>query len=83
MTSSGPKSNALCVFPFHFKGKFYESCTSAGHTQNWCATKVGSNDSYVENEWGNCNDNCAYEGRFIKLSIILQKYYFRAMGIRI
>ena len=58
----GPRSNAPCVFPFYFKGVLYETCTSAEYTQNWCATKVGSNDSYINDEWGNCNSDCFDNG---------------------
>ena len=58
----GPRSNAPCVFPFKFKGVLYESCTSAEYTQNWCATKVGSNNSYIDDEWGNCNSDCFGNG---------------------
>ena len=58
MTNGGSKPNALCQFPFNYKGKLYEGCTSVDHTQNWCATEVGSNNSYVDDKWGNCNENC-------------------------
>ena len=61
-TVGGPRSNVPCVFPFNFKGVLYETCTSAEYTQNWCATKVGSNDSYIDDEWGNCNSDCFDKG---------------------
>ena len=61
MTTSGPKMTTPCVFPFRYKEKLYESCTSTDHIQNWCATKVGQNDTYVDDEWGNCNENCVFE----------------------
>ena len=58
MTTGGPKPNAPCQFPFNYKGKLYDGCTSIDHTQKWCATEIGSNRSYIKEKWGNCNENC-------------------------
>ena len=66
-TVGGPRSNTPCVFPFNFKGKLYQNCTSAEYTQYWCATKVGANHSYIDNEWGNCNSDCFDQGISFKI----------------
>ena len=58
MTTGGPKPNDPCQFPFHYKGKVYDGCTSIDHTQKWCSTEIGSNHSYIKDKWGNCNENC-------------------------
>jgi len=51
-TKSGP-----CVFPFKYKGKTYDECTTVRNSGvPWCATKVNSNGEYVE--YGNCERMC-------------------------
>ncbi len=31
-------SSAECLFPFVYKERVYWGCTTAGHSQSWCAT---------------------------------------------
>ncbi|KAI8509261.1 hypothetical protein Bbelb_131090 [Branchiostoma belcheri] len=40
-----------CHFPFKYKGKTYNSCTTAGHTRPWCAFTA----NYQTNKWKNCD----------------------------
>ena len=56
---------AKCVFPFSYKGKVYNECTSdaspGGLEKPWCATLVERPWDGAEisrSEWGYCNDNC-------------------------
>merc|ERR1719357_1443310 len=43
MTVSGAVSGAECQFPFVFKGRVYNSCTTAGgFSQPWCSTTTNS-----------------------------------------
>ena len=52
-----------CSFPFSYKGKVYNECTSdkspGGLEKPWCATKVKLPGGlpYKDN-WGYCHDNC-------------------------
>ena len=45
-----------CVFPFKYRGKTYNKCTSAGRVSlrgtKWCATEVKPNGNYKN--WGKC-----------------------------
>ena len=57
-TNSGPKPNKLCVFPFTFQGLEYFECPTIEHNQPWCPTEVYENGSYVDKQWGNCDNSC-------------------------
>ena len=65
ITSSGPKPNVACVFPFIYKDKMYHRCISVDHNQPWCATKVNNDGSLAGAHWGNCDTNCPREGKKI------------------
>jgi len=58
-TVSGPVSEALCVFPFTWRGKVYRECTTA-HNDGllWCATETDWKGEYVPEKWGHCGDSC-------------------------
>ena len=46
-----------CVFPFEYKGNFYDKCTGVGHDGVlWCSL-----DAHHDGRWGNCNvkSSCA------------------------
>ena len=62
MTKDGPDPNKPCVFPFIYGGKSYDKCTTEGHDQPWCSTKVDAGGNYVGGNWGNCNSNCDGKG---------------------
>ena len=54
-------SGSRCSFPFTYKGKVYNECTSdkspGGLEKPWCATlvkKPGEDPA----SWGYCHDNC-------------------------
>merc|ERR1711920_48786 len=49
-TCGGNANGKACAFPFVYKGKRYNSCTSIEHTQPWCSTT-----STYQGQWGNCN----------------------------
>lgn len=57
-TNSGPKPNKLCVFPFTFQGLENFECATIEHNQPWCPTEVYENGSYVDGQWGNCDNSC-------------------------
>ena len=41
-----------CAFPFIYKNKRYDSCTSVDHNRLWCAT---TSNYDKDGKWGNCN----------------------------
>ena len=48
-----------CIFPFVFRGKKYTYCTSGlRRPQPWCPTQVDSNRAPINDQWGNCDDQC-------------------------
>ena len=51
--------NKPCVFPFIYGGKSYDKCTTEGHDQPWCSTKVNAGGYHIDGNWGNCDSNCA------------------------
>ena len=50
------------MFPFHYNGKEYYSCTWAGALKPWCATTSWVNDNSSERGW--CQDGCPKEGMY-------------------
>jgi len=59
MTTSGAVSGAECQFPFIYKGKVYNSCTTAGgFSQPWCSTGTNIFGFHINSQWGNCASNC-------------------------
>ena len=65
-TTKGADSNTLCIFPFWYKGKNYDTCTlkDADNTNNeaWCSTKVDRSGKHVtgKGKWGNCGQGCPF-----------------------
>ena len=56
------KDKKACVFPFVYKGKNYDRCTS-DHSENgkpWCAYEQveGPSIEMVEGKWGECELGC-------------------------
>ena len=47
-----------CVFPFKYKDKTYEACTTVGkggfHKKPWCAYKVDATGKMVSRKWADC-----------------------------
>ena len=62
----GPQVNVPCVFPFKFRDKEYNKCTTVADDNNkpWCSTKVDSNGFHIgkEQNWGYCGPQCPTEG---------------------
>jgi len=63
------ETNTACVFPFRYKGKTYNSCTTDNSTfggrnngKYWCSTATDSNDNHINGEgfYGFCplTDEC-------------------------
>ena len=51
-TKGGNANNAMCVFPFIYKGTTYYKCTTINNGDTpWCAT-TSSYDA--DEQWGNC-----------------------------
>ena len=55
-----------CIFPFVYKGKTYDICTTFdsdnGHA--WCAITIERNGSVPHGFWGDCRPGCpGYEGK--------------------
>ena len=50
------KPNEKCVFPFKYKGRTFDKCTTyEWYPKTWCATKVDANGNFISGEWGECN----------------------------
>ena len=59
MTKDGPDPNKPCVFPFIDRGVSHSKCTSGAlDLQPWCPTEVDQNGHYIDEKWGNCDNNC-------------------------
>jgi len=62
LTVDGGKVNAGCVFPFSFRGRTYNGCTTSGDPELrlWCSTRTDSNGVHIsgQGEWGHCNSAC-------------------------
>jgi hypothetical protein len=83
-TIKGADSNTLCIFPFRYKGKTYDTCTlkDADNTNNeaWCSTKVDRSGKHVtgKGKWGNCGQGCPFPnggGKYFQIST-----YIRSSG---
>ena len=57
-TNGGNRPNSKCVFPFLFKGTWYESCTIVDDNTPWCSTEVYPSGQHVAGEWGYCGKGC-------------------------
>ncbi|XP_068692168.1 seminal plasma protein HSP-1-like isoform X3 [Montipora foliosa] len=40
-----------CHFPFTYRGKVYQSCTTKNHDKPWCSTTANYDQ---DGQWGNC-----------------------------
>ena len=55
---SNPHALEPCRFPFIYRGKTYNQCTSEGHGGKlWCATRVWFSfwPHYMTGHWGLCS----------------------------
>ena len=62
-----------CIFPFNFRGKEYNDCTSdhlKKQTGRWCATAVHRNGTVIKNNWGYCDSGKIFFHLFIFESAI-------------
>ena len=58
-----------CVFPFRFDPDGYHSergvlenyCIKSNHNKLWCATQVDKDGNYLDDQWGECSDDCGTE----------------------
>merc|ERR1719424_2384179 len=51
------KSGDQCVFPFQYKDKTYNSCTTEDKNIKWCYTQVDSDGNGVYGKWGECESS--------------------------
>merc|ERR1711990_845073 len=58
LTVGGRKVNARCVFPFSFRGRTYNGCTTISLKKLWCSTRTDSNGKHIRGHWGYCNSAC-------------------------
>ena len=59
---SGPNPNRKCVFPFRYRGKTYNHCTSVDNKgKPWCPTRLFGNKIAYRfwGSWGHCSNTCA------------------------
>jgi len=51
------KPSRRCVFPFRYKGRHYQRCTTnhSNNNRSWCATSVHRDGSVIVGEWGDCD----------------------------
>ena len=52
VTCGGNANKARCEFPFEYAGKTYHTCTTAGHSQQWCVAGTGAATGL---RFGNCD----------------------------
>ena len=60
------KEGKKCIFPFVYKGKTYDICTTVDSDNGdaWCAITVERNRSVPFGFWGDCTPGCpGYEGK--------------------
>ncbi|XP_059095095.1 uncharacterized protein LOC131889891 [Tigriopus californicus] len=54
------EDNQLCVFPFKYQGRQYDTCVTLGPKQSpWCSTQVDVNGVHIPGSWGNCSTSCS------------------------
>ena len=60
-TIKGADPNALCIFPFRFRGKTHDTCIGTNN-QAWCSTKVDNLGNHVrgKSKWGYCGQGCPF-----------------------
>ena len=58
-TIKGADPNALCIFPFRFRGKMHDTCIGTNN-QAWCSTKVDNLGNHVKGKWGDCGQGCPF-----------------------
>ena len=60
VTTSGPKQNAPCVFPFMHDGLWLPACVNYDKPldQYWCSTKTDEDGTHIEGQWGFCGEQC-------------------------
>ena len=52
-----PELNKPCVFPFRYRGKEYNECTTEAYGNIfWCGTTY--HVTFSESTWGNCSSSC-------------------------
>ena len=52
----GTQNPEKCEFPFKFRGKEYNSCTTDAdpYEKHWCAVEVDENGNSEGKRWGHC-----------------------------
>ena len=61
VTDSGNMVGRKCIFPFKYKGVFYDGCiTESNHAKPWCTVVTDSNGvgAYIPRKWGYCPNAC-------------------------
>ena len=53
-------SERPCVFPFKYKGRYFDGCTNFDYDKVWCATLLDNEGSYIDDQWGLCKDSSCY-----------------------
>ena len=90
--STGPEEgkDALCIFPFLFKGTNYSECIFELNEYNaWCPTKVDEIGHHLNggNYWGFCQESCPIIGQKMKMirikSLNLEFYFSLSQGWKI
>uniref|UniRef100_A0AAY4A822 Fibronectin type-II domain-containing protein n=1 Tax=Denticeps clupeoides TaxID=299321 RepID=A0AAY4A822_9TELE len=66
-TIHGNANGAPCLFPFHYKGNLYTSCTYADHNALWCATTANYDRDKLWGDCGNANGaRCVFPFQYKK-----------------
>ena len=66
-----------CKFPFKFRGKNYDKCTTdfSANRKAWCATEVNSNGEVIDGQWDDCQSTCQGSSKSGKSSIYLYRIF--------
>ena len=71
-TVGGQFSNRPCVFPFTFKGKSYNNCTTVDSISGkaWCAVDIQPFTEVPHDglHWGDCESHCPGAGLTLQIS---------------
>jgi hypothetical protein len=54
---SGVGPGKACVFPFTYKGKTYNECTTnyaIGHATSWCSVETDKDGNHIDGRYGKC-----------------------------